>query len=255
MTDCEETIRPALEQAFSESIEISLDGEDCRVTVPFERSDRDSISLWVIPKGDSYRITDEGETYGMLYLSNINLDQERRARRLRIAKERFNLDEAKHEIAITANSENLGARLIDAIQAIQSISYLSYTRQQYTLSDFKEDVGEFLMEEGFYVTETSDIQGARENHIVDFSINGTQNPTYLDAIHAESSSSARSIAERLGFKWMDIQDRVPDANCISVLDDTSGEYDARTENILQGVSTHYIQWSNRDHLVQVLNEA
>jgi len=252
MTDCEETIRPALEQAFSGSVEISPDGEDCRVTVPFERSDRDSISLWVVPKGDSYRITDEGETYGMLYLSNINLDQERRAKRLRVAKERFELDEAKHEVAITADADNLGERLIDAIQAVQSISYLSYTRQQYTQSDFKEDVGEFLTEEGFYFTANGDIQGETENHIVDFTISGTQHPTYLDAIHAESTSSAKSIAERLGFKWMDIRNENPDARCISVLDDTSGEYDARTENILQGVSTHYVQWSNRDHLTQIL---
>jgi len=252
MKDCESQIRPALEGAFANSIQIKADSEDCRITVPFERSDRDAVTLWIRENGDGYVISDEGETYGMLYLSNINIDQPRRRKRLESVKSRFDLDKAEREIRIRTDQENLGARIIDAIQAVQSISYLTYTRQEYTKSDFKEDVGEFLTESGFYYTPHYDVQGASETHVVDFNIHDQPKLTFLEAIHAESPSSAKSIAERTGFKWTDIRRANADVNLIAVLDNESGEYDSRTETILENYSDHFIPWSAKDTIDQAL---
>lgn len=246
MTDCEPLIRPALESAFSNEIRISSDQGDCRVEVPFERSDRDAITIWVIEQNNTYRITDEGETYGMLYLSNINLDQERRANRLNNIKSRFDLDSARREVALTASREQLGSRLLDAVQAIQAISYLSYTRQQYTQNDFKTEVGDFLTESGIYYDRNADITGASNEHIIDFHIYEQPQPTYLQAIHAENESDSVTMAERTGFKWTDISKHSPDVRRISVLDDESGEYDSRAVHILQEYSDAYVPWSNRE---------
>lgn len=252
MTDCEDLIRPAIDSALDEGIHISDDQGDCRVTVPFERSDRDAVTLWVVQNGDTYHITDEGETYGMLYLSNINLDQERRSKRLQTIKERFNLDEAKHEISLTADEPELGSRLLDAIQAVQSISYLAWTRQKYTYTDFRSDVGDFLTEEGFYYTPNYDVEGGSDDHVVDFSVHEQPQPTYIDAIHAESATSARGMAKKTAFKWTDIAKVDESVRRISILDNEAGEYDARTENILENYSDAYVPWSNKDDLPQVI---
>lgn len=167
MNHCEHLIIPPLKRAFENSVSVIQDEDACKVTVPFERVDQDAITLWITQRDDEYVVSDEGETYGMLYLSNINLDQERRKRRLQSIKKRFDLNEAKYEIRLIADEKSLGNRIIDAIQAVQSISHLLYTRQQYTLSDFRDDVGDFLTEQSYYYTPNAETDGATENHRVD----------------------------------------------------------------------------------------
>lgn len=251
MTNCEDLVWPALKSAFEENVSISDEDGECRITVPFERADRDAITLWIRQEGNDYVITDEGETYGYLYLSNINLDQSRREKRLSSTKQRYNLDSAKYEIKLTTNQENLGYRLLDAIQAVQSISYLAYTRRQYTQTDFKDEVGGYLEGEGYHYERNVDIVGDSEPHRVDFHVHNGK-PTYLDALHAEDVSTAHSMAERTAFKWVDIQAAEPDVTTIAVLDDESGEYDERTVQILSNYSDRYIPWSTRGTLADVI---
>lgn len=251
MANCEDLVLPALKSAFEQSVSISDDDGDCRITVPFERADRDAITLWIQKQGDEYVITDEGETYGYLYLSNINLDQSRREQRLSSTKKRYGLDSAKYEVKLTTDSENLGFRLLDAIQAVQSISYLAYTRRQYTQTDFKEEVGDYLEGKGYQLERNVDVMGDSEPHRVDYHVH-SHKPTYLDALHAEDVSTAKSMAERTAFKWIDIQANNPDVTTISVLDDESGEYNEEAVKILSNYSDRYIPWSTRGTLVDVI---
>lgn len=251
MRKCEHLIRPGLEQAFSDEIRITEDGNECRVTVPFQRADQDAITLWIRKRGDEYVITDEGETYGMLYLSNIDIRQDRRKKRVESTKKHFGLDEAEYEVKLTTNKEHLGERLLDAIQAIQSISYLTYTRRQYTHSDFRDDVGSYLSDHDYRYDPNVEIQGGTEKHRIDFHIRRPQ-PTYLEALHAESASSIHSMAQRTAYKWTDLELKNEDITRISVLDDESGQVDDRAVNILKNYSDAFVPWSKRDTLVDVL---
>jgi hypothetical protein len=251
MTNCEDLVWPALKSAFEEGVSISDEDGECRITVPFERSDRDAITLWIRQEGNDYVITDEGETYGYLYLSNINLDQSRREKRLSSTKQRYELDRAKYEVKLTTDRENLGYRLLDAIQAVQSISHLAYTRRQYTQTEFKDEVGNYIEGKGCHYERNVDIDGDSEPHRVDFHVHNGK-PTYLDALHVEDVSTAHSMAERTAFKWVDIQAAEPDVTTIAVLDDESGEYDERTVRILSNYSDRYIPWSTRGTLVEVI---
>lgn len=252
MTDCESVIRPAIASAFSEATLISEDNGDCRITVPFERSDGDLITLWVVQQGDSYIITDEGETHGMLYLSNINLDQESRSRRVQTVREQFDLDTVEDEVRITVSEDELGRRVIDAIQAVQALSYLTYTRRQYTQTDFRADVGDYLLSSDIKYDNNPSIPGATEDHRVDFSIRGQSQPTYLEALHAEDASTAKSMAWRTMHKWVDIRERDSEMFTISVVDDESGEYGHDTERILRNYSDQLVPWSQRDELLETL---
>ncbi len=252
MTDCEAVIRPAIANAFSEATIISEDNGDCRIAVPFERSDGDLITLWVIENGDSYVITDEGETHGMLYLSNINLERESRSRRVESIREQFDLDPVENEIRITTSEENLGRRVIDAIQAVQALSYLTYTRRQYTQTDFRDDVRNFLHDSDLRFDNNPSVPGASGEHRVDFSIRGQSQPTYLEALHAEDASNAKSMAWRTMRKWVDIRKHGSEVFTISVLDDEAGEYDHETERILRNYSDQLVPWSQRDQLMETL---
>lgn len=251
MNNCKELIWPALKSAFEQRISITDDDGECRVTVPFERADRDAISLWIRQEGENYTISDEGETYGFLYLSNINLDQSRREQRLSSTTQRYNLDSAKYEIKLTSKEPELGYRLLDAIQAVQSISYLAYTRRKYTQTDFKDEVGGYLSGRGYHFERNVDVDGNSEPHRVDFHVQNGK-PTYLDALHAEDVSTSHTIAERTAFKWVDIKKRNSDVTTIAVLDDESGEYDDRTVRILSDYSDRYVPWSTHGILADVI---
>jgi len=251
MTDCKDLVWPPLDSAFEEGVTVTQEGGECQITVPFERADRDAITLWIRREGEKYVITDEGETYGYLYLSNINLDQSRREKRLSSTKQRFDLDSAKYEVKLTTSEEKLGHRLLDAIQAVQSISYLSYTRRQYTQTDFRDEVGSYLDREGYHYERNVEVEGGSEPHRVDFHVQNGK-PTYLDALHAEDVSTSHRMAERTAFKWVDIRSGVPEAKTIAVLDDESGEFDERTVRILSDYSDKYIPWSARGSLKQAI---
>lgn len=251
MTDCEDLVWPALKSAFEEGVSISDEDGECRITVPFERADRDAITLWIQEQGDEYVITDEGETYGYLYLSNINLDQSRREKRLSSTKKRYELDSAKYEVKLTTDEENLGFRLLDAIQAVQSISYLAYTRRQYTQTDFKDEVGDYLEGKGYHYERNVSVYGASKSHRVDFHVQNGK-PTYLEALHAEDVSTAESMADRTAIKWVDIQGKNPNVTTISVLDDETGEYNEETVRTLSNYSDKYIPWSTRRTLADAI---
>lgn len=251
MKNCEPLIVPALTEAFEAGIRVESDEGACRVTVPFERADNDAITLW-IEKGDNgYIISDKGDTYGMLYLSNINLDQPRRRKRLNSTQKRYNLEKAKYEVRLTASESELGQRLLDAIQAVQSISNLVLTRRQYTQSDFYDEVGTYLTEINMGYERNIPVSGKAEDHRVDFSIM-TSTPTYMEAIHAENVSTAHSMAQRTAYKWIDIGKRDLNIRLVSVLDDESGEYDGNTESVLEEYSDAYVRWSSRGDLQQIL---
>jgi hypothetical protein len=250
MTNCSELIRPRLTEAFESGLLIEADQNDCRVTLPLERSDGDAIRLWVVKNGDNYKITDEGETYGLLYLSNINLDQERRANRVKTIEERYSLDQAKEEVKATASEDELGKRILEVGQAVHSISHLTFTRRQYTQTDFRADVGTFITELGYRYDSNPEVTGASESHRVDFGIKGQKKPTYVEALHAEDASTAKTMAQRTMYKWTEIQGHYgDDVNRVSVIDDESGEFGHDAETILRNYSDSMVPWSQRKDML------
>lgn len=167
----------------------------------------------------------------MLFLSNINLDQERRQKRLQSTKQRFALEKAQYEIRLRATEDTLGDRILDAIQAVQSISYLVYTRRPYTQSTFQEDVAEYLTRHEYQYSRNATVDGATDRHRVDFDITSDR-PTYLETLYARDVSTARSTAQRTAYKWIDVGGALPNAHRVSVVNDESGETDDRTLGIL-----------------------
>ncbi|XVH30674.1 DUF1828 domain-containing protein [Haloferacaceae archaeon DSL9] len=252
MMDCEETILPAVTQAVSENSIVSLDDGECKVILPFERADRDRITLWISATEDGYRITDHGETYGFLFLSDISLNSERRSDRLDSIKHQFNLDTVRKTISLKAPADNLGKGILNAVHAVQGVSFLSYTRRQYSQVDFKTDVSGYLKLNGYRVNRNVKVPGISESIRVDFSILQQPQPTYLEALHAESESALITSARRVGYKLGEIGQADSNALRIAVVDDVSGEVSERCANILTNWSDEFIWWSERDRLNETL---
>jgi hypothetical protein len=251
MTECKEMVSMVAD-AVSENAIVSIDEAECKVTLPFERADRDLITLWVSSHEDEYRITDHGETYGYLYLSDVSLDSERRSDRLESIKHQYNLDTVRKTISLKSGNHNLGERLLDAVHAVQAVSFLSYTRRQYTQVDFETDVSSFLKLEGYRINRNVRVGGVSEDIRIDFSILQQPQPTYLEALHAGNEGTSTTSARTIGYKWNEIGEANPDALRISVVDDVSGEISERCSNILTNWSDEYIPWSQKDRLNEAL---
>lgn len=252
MRDCNSVIRPALESTFSDGVSITDDDGDCRVTLPFERYDGDLITLWIKEGDKGYIVTDEGETYGMLYVSNVNLDQEYRKKCVGSIRERFNLEEAKYEVRALANKRNLGSRILDVYQAIQAISFLSYTRRPYPQTDFRNAVGDYLTDEGYQYEPNFKVKGASEQQVVDFHVLNQRVPTYIEAIHAGNNSSLLQSSRNTSRKWMEIKLANGEHNFVSVVDDEGGVYDEEYMKPIIRHSDYVIPWTERSSLTEAI---
>lgn len=250
MNGCDEVIRPTLREAFATEAKIESADDGCLVTVPFQRPDLDSITLLISQSENGYIISDEGRTYGMLYVLNVDIDAETRKSRVDSIKELYNLDRAKYEIRLRTSEQKLGDRIRDAIQAVQAISYLTYTRKSYSQNEFSDIVSSFLEENGIDHERNDEVIGDAGNHIIDIHIRG-EDPIYIQTVSADNTSQAKTKARRTALAWDDIFDKDPSVKRISVLDDDKVA-DEEVDRLLFKYSDNYIPWSNKQELIQAI---
>ncbi|WP_158056540.1 DUF1828 domain-containing protein [Halorussus halophilus] len=251
MNGCDEAIRPALQEAFATEAKIeSADENGCLVTLPFQRPDLDSITLLITQSENGYIISDEGRTFGMLYVLNVDISAETRKSRMKSIKELYDLDRAKYEIRLRANEKELGTRIRDAIQAVQAISYLTYTRKSYSKNEFSDIVSAFLDKRGVDHERNDEVMGDVGKHIIDIRIRG-DDPIYIQTVSADSMSQARTKARRTALAWDDIFDKDPSIKRISVLDDERVA-DEEVDRLLFKYSDNYIPWSDKEELIGVV---
>lgn len=250
MNKCNEAILPALKSAFAEAADIENTDNGCIVTLPIQRPDLDSISLLVSETKNEYVISDEGRTFGMLYVLNIDLDVDSRSKRVSSIKEMYDLDNARYEIRLRSSEEELGNRIRDAAQAVQAISYLAYTRRSYSQNEFSDVVSDFLTKKGYEHERNQEVEGDAGKHIIDIRVQN-EDPIYIQTISADATSNARTKARRTALAWDDIFDKDPSVKRISLLDDEKVS-DDEVDRLLYKYSDEYINWTAKDQLIQIL---
>lgn len=252
MTDCNALIRDRLREAFDGQVSIDENQGDCRVVLPFYRVDGDPIILYVSEDDGQYRISDEGETHGMLLTSGVDLDTEKRENRVETAKERFGLEASKTEISLTATADELGPRLLDAYQAVQWISFLVYTRRPYSPSYFKDKVAGFLRQNELPFEEDVEVNTGSDEEEVDFRLDTHGYGIYLEAIQARDGSDLHDKSRDTALKWIRIGRADSNARFVTVLDDIDGEYKKERMAPLFEDSDAVVPWSERDDLLKAV---
>ena len=254
MTGCSDLIEPALRDAFSDSISIRSDAEDCMIQFPFVRPDGDPIRLWVIEDGGSYIVSDEGETYGMLYLSGIDVETESREKRINAVKRRFGLDAAMFEIQKSVTDDELGRAVLDVYEAVSHIASLSHSRRPYAQDDFREVISNYFDEVLRYSYRTNvSVNGFAEAQTLDFELLNTPSPTYVQAIRARSSSELHRKSEDSAYKFYQVK-RVDDSSqFFSLVDDERGVYSENQMKPLFADSDRVIRWSDREQISNAIS--
>jgi len=222
------------------------------VILPFSRPDGDAIRLWVIDHGDSFEITDEGDTYGMLHLSGIDVDADSREKRIGAIKQRYKLDKAKYEITKKANADQLGKTLLEVYEAVQHVASLEHTRRPYPQDDFRSLVAGYLDDEGFSYEPNATVEGYAEPQTIDFSFYNLPQPTYMQAIRANDGTELHRKCEDASYRYIQIKRVQENSRFVSVVDDDRGTYDKSQMNPLYADSDAVVQWKQRGRLPSTL---
>jgi hypothetical protein len=100
-------------------------------------------------------------------------------------------------------------------------------------------------------------QGKTYSHTFRFHVNDTGH-TLIEPLTATTSNAALAKAERLAFRWGDIQALWPEYRKVTVLDDIENKAElwiGKPSDALQGYSDEVIRWSRKERLIEVLSSS
>lgn len=255
MTKCAVVLEKLLAE-LTHSISIEMDGDRCVVVAPSVQPDMASVEFSVAASNGGFRLSDDGETMGTLFINgmmdSVGLKKEMQ-RIARIHNVHFNGEEL---YADTPEGE-LGLAYQNLVNAIQSASFLVYKVTHRPSRKFEEEIEGLLIEHRISYELDKTIQGYAKSHHVPFYLNSTRN-AIIETVSATSVSTARSKADRIGFKWTDLQRGGAPGDYTVILDDRQSRsepiwQDRDVMNVLQKYSTHVIRWNReRAALLDVL---
>lgn len=249
MNDCEATIRPALSAALDEFY-IEVDENSCRVVTPFRHHNDDLIRIWIRPLEDGYfEIRDYGETHAMLEIYGVSPDTDSRRPRLKKIKKQFELDAAlEGEFKIKCPEEELGERILDAIQAIQAASYFIYTHTSQQPSRFKTQVDKFFEDQGYDFEKDFEVQGPDQDRTFDFSINHREPEVLIDTIHTNQEYTLGREADSVWVNWMQLKNKPYQHGVI--IDDENGIEDDEILSAVHKNLDYYFRWSSKQEIIE-----
>jgi hypothetical protein len=143
------------------------------------------------------------------------------------------------------------------VNAIQAASFLVYKVAHRPSHKFEEKIEGLLIEHRVPYELDKSFQGFSIQHHIPFYVNSVRN-ILIETISATSISAARNKAQRIGFKWADLQNAHLQANYTVVLDDRqerseSNWQDQDVTNVLAKYSSHVVLWKReRAELLSVL---
>jgi hypothetical protein len=258
MTDqikCHDLIASYLDHLGEEFSVRTYQDSGCHVVTPYWRPDGDHIEFFAIIASDgSLVLTDEGQTIDWLF--SVGMGPEGGQRRQELFEkllERYRLTEKNGIISVKVASSNIGIGIHNFLAGLQSISHLTVMRIPRGLSTFKDEVENYLLDNGQKYEPNFRIHGKTIEHRVDFYLNSKRN-ALVAALTANSSSSARNAAVRVAFQWIDIREAGWEYHMITVIDDSEDRAErfwnkGRIRKPLEEYSNQIIPWSQKGRLL------
>lgn len=255
MTECAAIVEKVLAH-LANSVSVESDGNRCIVVAPSVQPDLAAVEFSVAVSNGGYRLSDDGETVGTLFIGGINdntMLKKEMQRIARIHSVRFNGD----ELYTDATENELGLAYQNMVNAIQAASFLVYKVTHRPSRKFEEEIEGLLIEHRIPYELDKEFRGRAKQHFVPLYVNSTRN-ALIETVSATSISAARNKADRIAFKWLDLQNAPLQANYTVVLDDRQNRnenlwQDRSVMSVLDTYSTHVIRWtSERAALLSVL---
>ena len=228
----------------------------CVIVTPFLRPDFDHIELYMEQKNNGILITDDGDTIGNLFVSGLKITKDLQAEIANIATS-HGVHFANSTMSVGATDASAGDAFQRLLNAVQAVTYLIYKRSHVHRPTFGDQVEEFLLENRVSYSPNYFVQGKGDKHTIPYYINGNRN-IMLEPVTANTASSARNQATRIGYQWLDMRAAHVQGNYTVIIDDRGERWGNTWENAqaLHSLSTSsdtVIRWeAERPRLLSLL---
>ena len=223
----------------------------CLLSTPFVRPDGEGIEIEMSVSSDGQIcLTDMGDTLGYLYVNGLTLSRKLLADARGIAKN-HGVSLLRNELSTGVNINAIGPVLHEFIQAILSVTSLIHKRRSGFRVQFDDEVESLIIHSGVAYDVGYQVRGERESHTIKFHVNSGKN-LLIHPLSAAKEAAARSWAERLSYRFSDIQKGDSQWYPIAVLDDRSLRSEVWSLRALTPVSEYALKWSQREELQTIL---
>ncbi len=222
-----------------------------RITLPYLNRNNDCTEIFIKTNGDTYILTDDGETIDELELSNFNLFSSQKRTEIfnRILLAHGVKKSSDNELYVECSASELPQRKHMLSQCMIKVSDLFYTAKNTVQSLFLEDVQLYLDEKDIRYTPNvsfSGKSGLSTNY--DFAIPKSKNAPerIIKVVNNIDQTQANSIL----FLWDDTrQERAEESRLYVFLQDKDKKISRSMITSMENYNVVPVVWSMRDKYV------
>jgi len=245
VADCSELVDAAVAH-LRLGFQTARENGVCRVLSPIVRRDGDPFEVFVHPAGDTFEVTDEGDTLEFLQLSGIHTRKNRALDKLiaEVAKA-HNVSLRRGAIVATgATTEQVGEAIVHVVAAMNDVSQFELTRRSIPPRTFDTLVeGELVGQNVPYENRVA-YRGEIRERTFRFGINGAHR-IVIEPFSVRSSTRAVELAAVLIVGVEDVWRREPQLAAVAVLDDRTDVWSKAAVPDLSGSGINVVRWSSR----------
>ena len=246
-----------LQKEVREQFSVEAVDEGCLIRTPYLFPDNDPIEIVVkrVGEGGRVRLSDAGETLGLLFLQGVDLKgRSKQEWHMATALRRMDVRADAGELLVEVPLRELGDGLIRLVEASKALSYLVYTSRARTGPDFRREVARWLQSESLNFAAEVPIAGSSGRiWTVDFVKERGEPPILMQTLHSETRGYAFRLAEHTVVMWVEIGRTKSDARKVTLLDDTV-EDPVWVESLplLREYSDKVGLWQSKEELLEIL---
>jgi hypothetical protein len=229
----------------------------CLLHTPYLDPDNDPITISIEKEDGRFRISDQTETLGYLFLHGIDIQPASKQRwYLDTTLRRLGVEMDESELSVISSEEELPDAIFRLIEAMKSAQHLTFTAKTRSHMDFSEEVSTWLMENQIASERRKEFVGASGKPVyIDFVVerSARKPPAFIKALHCETQHYASILANRTVVGWFELRGAKVDFESFCILDDTTEEDVWKEQYPLLKTYTNIVEfWDERDELLGAL---
>ena len=249
-----------LQRDIRDHFQVEATREGCLIRTPYLFPDNDPIEVAVrlVGEGGRIRLSDAGETLGLLFLQGVDLGgKSKQEWHMATALRRLDVRNEGGELSVEVPVRELGDGLIRLVEAAKALSYLVYTARARTGPDFRREVAKWLEGESLEFANDVPIAGSSGRIWTDDFVREPEEaaPILMQTLHTETRGYAFRLAEHTALMWVEIQRVRSSARKVTLIDDTVEEpVWEQSLSILREYSDKVGLWQSKEELLEILAE-
>lgn len=253
MTICEDAMR-SLNTYFSNSVICGPEEAGYQVLVsPFVYPDRDNIEVFIRRSDDGhYLISDLGQT--LMKLDSTGFVLQTGLKRRAMIHQITSSMRVRYEngtFLIDSNEGDVGERTMDLLIALQRLSDLAFTVNQYTTATFNDEFENYVASKSLRYNRgvTIDLPQDRGRFVADFVIEDTK---IVQLLHANSPGHAAERRNRVYYAFGELLFGNDPRERLAVVDNRNDVWGTVPLEGLGHVTTNVLLWTQKPVLDRVL---